>query len=313
MEQVGEKSNVRIFLVARASSPLISPTTPGRDGLASANEVTMKSTSESLSRPETSHGRAAGGNRVAARRGGEQPEADPWSRTQVNPIRSATTASLPANGEACRQSGDCLPPHPSLKGEKQVVGDGWGGNAGKVSWWTVESCPGRKPRERLRAAVRAAIVVRKRGNARGAKGGRERNHKGKQAPSPKRQRLPMWLERRGHTRPWGSTNPLVVCRAKPGPGGNPEASRRTSAPVSGASPVRDEPVNPQLESRVREIRTHGSEGGAGQSNAPSLSLSAAEGWARGYRRRPKMWGTGFRTAPGRGPTGYWPPAACCSC
>ena len=29
----------------------------------------------------------------------------------------------------------------------------------------------------------------------------------------------------------------------------------------------------QLESRVREIRTHGSEGGAAQSNAPSLPLS----------------------------------------
>jgi len=44
-------------------------------------------------------------------------------------------------------------------------------NTGKVSCGRVESCPGRNPRERSRAAVRVAIVVRKRGNARGVKGG----------------------------------------------------------------------------------------------------------------------------------------------
>jgi len=54
-----------------------------------------------------------------------------------------------------------------------VVEGGWGENAGKVSWWTVEICPGRRLRERHRAEVRAAIVASKRGNARGAKGGRE--------------------------------------------------------------------------------------------------------------------------------------------
>ena len=48
-----------------------------------------------------------------------------------------------------------------------------GENAGKVSCGSVESCPGMNPRERNRAAVRAAIVVMKRGNSRGAKGGRE--------------------------------------------------------------------------------------------------------------------------------------------
>jgi len=44
----------------------------------------LKSTSESLSHPETSYGKAAGGNCVVARRGGEQPEADLRSQTQVN-------------------------------------------------------------------------------------------------------------------------------------------------------------------------------------------------------------------------------------
>ena len=133
----------------------------------------MKSTSESLSHPETSNGRAAGGNCVVVRRGGEQPEADLRSQTKVNPIRFTTTASLLANGEACRMSGNRFLPHPSYMEEKRDVVDGWGENAGKVSCGRVESCPGRNPRERSRAAVRAAIVVMKRGNARGAKGGRK--------------------------------------------------------------------------------------------------------------------------------------------
>ena len=136
----------------------------------------MKSTSESLSHPETSNGRAAEGNCVVARRGGEQPEADLRSQTKVNPIRPSTAASLLGNGEACRKSGNRFLPHPSFTGEKRAVVDGWGENAGKVLCGRVESCPGRNPRERNRAAVRAVIVVMKRGNARGAKGGRKWNH-----------------------------------------------------------------------------------------------------------------------------------------
>jgi hypothetical protein len=133
----------------------------------------MKSTSESLSHPETSNGRAAGGNCVAARRGGEQPEADLRSQTKVNPIRFTTTASLRVTGEACRMSGNQLSRHPSINGKSWVVADGWGENAGKVSYGSIEICSGRNPRERIRAEVRAAIVALKRGNARGAKGGRK--------------------------------------------------------------------------------------------------------------------------------------------
>jgi len=70
-------------------------------------------------------------------------------------------------------SGNRFLPDPSYKGEKRVVVDGWGENAGKVSCGSVENCPGRNPRKRSRAEVRVAIVVRKRGNSRGAKGGRE--------------------------------------------------------------------------------------------------------------------------------------------
>ena len=133
----------------------------------------MKSTSESLSHPETSYGKAAGGNCVVVRRGGEQPEADLRSQTKVNPIRFTTTASLLGNGEACRMSGNRFPLHPSSTREKRAVVDGWGENAGKVSCGRVEICSGRNPRERSRAEVRAVIVVKKRGNARGAKGGRK--------------------------------------------------------------------------------------------------------------------------------------------
>jgi hypothetical protein len=158
----------------RAASGRAGTTTGREQSFAHSCERTyMKSTSESLSHPETSYGRAAGGNCVVVRRGGEQPEADLRSQTKVNPIRFTTTASLRVTGEACRMSGNRFPLHPSSTREKRVVVDGWGENAGKVSCGSVESCPGRNPRERVQAAVRAAIVVMKRGNSRGAKGGRE--------------------------------------------------------------------------------------------------------------------------------------------
>ena len=112
------------------------------------------------------------------RRGGEQPEADLRSQTKVNPIRFTTTASLRVTGEACRMSGYRPGQHPSLNARGWVVVDGWGENAGKVSCGRVESCPGRNPCERNRAAVRVAIVVMKRGNSPGAKGGRKVERQG---------------------------------------------------------------------------------------------------------------------------------------
>ena len=58
-------------------------------------------------------------------------------------------------------------------GRNGLVGDGWGGNAGKVSYGSIENCAGRKARKRNRTEVRAAIVVKKLGNARGEKSGRK--------------------------------------------------------------------------------------------------------------------------------------------
>ena len=159
----------------------------------------MKSTSESLSHPETSNGRAAGGNCVVVRRGGEQPEADLRSQTKVNPIRFATAASLLASGEACGQSHNRFLSQTSYKGEKRAVGDGWGENARKVTYGSVETCAGRNPFRRDRAGVRAAIVAKKRGNSRGAKGGRKRNHMGQLDPFKKHNRLLNELKLCGQT------------------------------------------------------------------------------------------------------------------
>lgn len=146
---------------------------PQQSGASSANEVTMITTSESLSPSVTSNGREAEGNCVAARRGGEQPEAKAQTRTQVKPIRPSTMASLLDNGEACGQSHNRTDRHDSSKVRGRIVGGGWAGYAWKLSWRTVEACAGRSPRKRTRAGVRAAIVAVKRGNARGAKGGRK--------------------------------------------------------------------------------------------------------------------------------------------
>ena len=133
----------------------------------------MKSTSESLSLPETSNGRAAGGNCVVVRRGGEQPEADPRSQTQVNPIRHAIAASLLGSGEACRMSGDRSGRHSS-----SAVRNGLLGVAGVRTRGRFHDGPLRPVRAGSRASgagagVRAVIVARKRGNACGAKGGRK--------------------------------------------------------------------------------------------------------------------------------------------
>ena len=133
----------------------------------------MKSTSESLSPPATSAGRAAGGNCVAARRGGEQPEADLRSQRKLNPIRPVAAASPRGTGEASCVSGYRSDRHSSSKVKDWAVMGGWGENAGKVTCGSTEICPDRTLRRQCRAEVRAAIVAMKRGNARGAKGGRK--------------------------------------------------------------------------------------------------------------------------------------------
>ena len=202
----------------------------------------MKSTSESLSHPETSYGRAAGGNCVIARWGGEQPEADLRSQTKVNPIRFTTTASLRATGEACRMSGDRFLPHPSFTGEKRVVVDGWGENAEKVSCGSVESCPGRNPRERGRAAVRAVIVVMKRGNSRGAKGGRKWR-RGRNSPVPPVSSIAP-VARTARPESLGGGSPAAMWRTSNGDRvAYPEPRGAASSRHPAQRPARAEPAN----------------------------------------------------------------------
>src|SRR3954453_20490966 len=64
------------------------------------------------------------GNRVAARRGGKQPEVNGQSATQVNSIRPPRVASLQANGEA--QTGSSRMP-PALRGSVSKRWEGRGG------------------------------------------------------------------------------------------------------------------------------------------------------------------------------------------
>jgi hypothetical protein len=133
----------------------------------------MNSISESLRPPVTSTGRAAKGNCVAARRGGEQPAAELRSQTKVNQIRLRKSASLRTKGEARRVSGILSVPLPSSMGWGRAFRGGCGENAVKGSCVSNDTCLIRNGLDPVQAGVRAAIVALKRGNSRGAKGGRK--------------------------------------------------------------------------------------------------------------------------------------------
>jgi len=114
---------------------------------------------------------AAEGNCVVARRGGEQPEAEGWSRTKVNSIRHVRRASLLDKGEACRMSGERVTVQGLPILDTRRLGCGWSGNDWKGAWakW-------RYRRGGLsRVGVRGSIVAKKPGNAGGAKGPRKVN------------------------------------------------------------------------------------------------------------------------------------------
>ena len=142
---------------------------------------TMNSASESL-RPERSVQRAAAeGNCVVARRGGEQPEAETQSTTEVptsvNPFRPAIPASLLAKGEAS-DSGNAVGlfgPHPTSKGGNRGVEGGWGWNERKGAWLMIESHMG--GRRRPPCGSQSIHSSEEAGNVRGAKGCRKVNAK----------------------------------------------------------------------------------------------------------------------------------------
>jgi hypothetical protein len=132
----------------------------------------------------------AEGNCVVERRGGEQPEANcqSVSKTMLNSIRPDALASLLVKGEAWNRKptregqGDSG----GLRGGETVSAaagmHGVGGDRMAGSWSDVNQgsraggrngVHGPRPEEPSPEGDRAFVVVRKRGNARGAKGGRE--------------------------------------------------------------------------------------------------------------------------------------------
>jgi hypothetical protein len=131
----------------------------------------MNSESESLiPRADRERG-AVEGNCVAARRGGEQPEAEGWSRTKVNSIRQVRRASLLGKGEACRQSGEAVTALALSKLETVRLECGWSGNDRKGAWDKWRYRRGGLSRD----GVRRSIVAMKPVNAGGAKGPRKVN------------------------------------------------------------------------------------------------------------------------------------------
>lgn len=115
----------------------------------------------------------AEGNCVAAMSGGEQPEAKMRSQTDqersVNSIRYLQRASLRGKGEACRESGEPRTALGLSKLERGLCRYGWSENAWKGAWVKV----GDRHDGLSRDGVRALIVVKKPGNAGGAKGRRK--------------------------------------------------------------------------------------------------------------------------------------------
>jgi hypothetical protein len=137
---------------------------------------TYKPVSESLNATEPDNGGEAEGNCVAARRGGEQPDAKEQSQTKVNSIRHVSAASLLASGEACAKRESRSREEPGI-GDLDADGCGWSGNVAKGVCLSGESCTDRTHGDdpERRAAVRAAVGAEKSGNADGAKGGRKVN------------------------------------------------------------------------------------------------------------------------------------------
>ena len=122
-----------------------------------------------------------GGNCVAARRSGEQPEGNDPSATQVNSIRPVTSTSLLLNGEVqntpttsregwwegSRPRGKATEAKPEQR--QWGVRGGWRQKDRKTRHLNRETCP----QAGSAAGVRAPIVARKRSNSRGAKGCRK--------------------------------------------------------------------------------------------------------------------------------------------
>jgi hypothetical protein len=142
----------------------------------SATSKAMNSVSESLNPPGDRKSVAAEGNCVATMRGGEQPEAEVQSQTDlprsVNSIRYARRASLLGEGEACPITRDEPRTARGLSmPERGRRVYGWSEKAPKGTWNKMR----RRRGGLTRAGIRALIVAMKPGNAGGARGRRKVN------------------------------------------------------------------------------------------------------------------------------------------
>ena len=98
--------------------------------------------SENLNISEPVNGDEAEGNCVAARRGGEKPEAKEQSQIPVNSIRRRTAASLLGTGEACAKHETSTRDRPE-NGDDVAARCGWSENALKEICESGEICVGR--------------------------------------------------------------------------------------------------------------------------------------------------------------------------
>ena len=154
-----------------------------------------------------------------------------------------------------------------------VVGDRMVGswsdmNQGSRSGKERCSWPLGRPGEPCPAGDRASVVARKRGNARGAKGGRkvETTNKAKKEKSTVNV---LWTQSGEEQREYANLRLFEQCLlAAPVTGDNHRSNLKPINGCAGRPPLE---VNYQLESRMREICQSGSEGGA--SLALSLPLS----------------------------------------
>ena len=169
---------------------------------------------------------------------------------------SAAT-SLRASGEVC----GARAPHPprlttdARRGHAGVVGDSMSGKESTREDGRPAGA-GRAAVAARPAGVRAAIGAEKRGNAGGAKGGRKAEVSKGGGSETIRYRLPLGA-RKPEAREPASARLGLTCvpHRKAGAGGQSWITLCRGARPHGEA-------NCRLESRVREIRTHGSEGGA---------------------------------------------------
>jgi len=197
--------------------------------------------------------------------------------TSEHDSATAAATSLLENGEVC---GAHAPQPPRANTDAQrvpvgVVGDSMSGKEstredGRPAGAGREVTVARFARRARPAGVRAAVGAGKRGNACGAKGGREAEVAAQCGSENIRYRLPIRARTPEAQVPAPAFQALTCVNHR-----KAEAWGRSWIIRHRGARPRSE-VNCQLESRVREIRMHGSVGGVAQTNASSLPLSLLE-------------------------------------